>query len=264
MPRYRLTLAYDGTDFEGWQLQAPARRARTVQGAVETALARLNGGARVEVAGAGRTDAGVHAEGQVASFDLPRAIESARLARALNGLLPADVRALDVTLADPGFHARRSAISKLYRYVLDTGPVQLPTRRRIAAHVKWPLDATVLEPAARLFTGRQDFASLASSGGSVRTTVRTVSRCSARYDGNTLVFEVEADGFLRKMVRSMVGGVIAVGRGAESVPGLAAALAARDRRAWPAPAEARGLTLVRVLYPLPDAAAGGRTTLDRG
>jgi tRNA pseudouridine38-40 synthase len=247
---YRVTLAYDGTDFEGWQTQAgTARQARTVQGAVEDALARLAGGERVAIHGAGRTDAGVHATGQVASFELPRDMAPGDLVRALNGLLPPDVRALAAAPAPAGFHARKSALSKLYRYLLDTGPVQLPTRRRLAAHVPVLLDPARVAAAAALFAGRQDFASLASSGGSARTTVRTVLRSEARFEGTTLVYETEADGFLRKMVRSMVGALVAAGRGAAGVEDLRRALAARNRRAWPAPADARGLTLVAVRYP---------------
>jgi tRNA pseudouridine38-40 synthase len=243
---YRIVLAYDGTDFAGWQSQA--RPARTVQGTLETALAVLDGGRAPRVDGAGRTDAGVHAEGQVASFAVERDIEPDELARALNGLLPEDVRVMAADRAPDGFHARRSARSKLYRYVLDTGRVQDPRRRRFAGHVPWTLDPSAVARAAGIFVGRRDFASLASSGGSVKTTVRTVTRSQAAFEGPTLVYEVEADGFLRKMVRSMVGGLIAAGRGAAAVEELEKALAARDRSAWPAPAEARGLTLVRVGY----------------
>ena len=136
MPTYRVTLAYDGTDFAGWQAQA-AGRGRTVQGTLEDALARLTGGERVAAAGAGRTDAGVHALGQVASFALASAWDPAELLRALNAVLPEDVRGLEASSCDEEFHARRSATGKLYRYTLDTGPVQIPTRRRFAGHVPW-------------------------------------------------------------------------------------------------------------------------------
>lgn len=251
---FRITVAYDGTDFEGWQAQAregAGGAARTVQGTIEEALLRLSGGERVAVAGAGRTDTGVHATGQVASFDLPREMPPGELLRALNGLLPADVRVVDTARASEGFHARKSACSKQYRYVLDTGSIQLPTRRRLAAHVPFALDPGRVAEAAALFLGRQDFASLASAGGSARTTVRTVSRSEPRWDAATLVYETEADGFLRKMVRSMVGALVDAGRGAVTLDDLRKALAARDRRAWPAPAEARGLTLVAVRYPPP-------------
>jgi len=247
LPLYRVTLAYDGTEFLGWQLQP--RGGRTVQGVLEEALSRLAGGPRVAVFGAGRTDAGVHALGQVASFDLPREIAAGELRRALNGLLPEDVRALEAAPVPPGFHARKCASGKLYRYELDCGGVQLPQRRRFAGFVPRPLDEDAVRAAAALYLGRRDFASLASSGGSAKTTVRTVHRSEAAFAGSALVYEAEADGFLRKMVRSMVGGLVAAGQGRVPVEALARALESRDRRAWPAPAPARGLTLVRVLYP---------------
>jgi len=247
VPLYRLTLAYDGTDLLGWQLQPPGS-GPTVQGILEEALARLAGGKRVVVAGAGRTDAGVHALGQVASFELSRDLEPDGLQSALNGMLPADVRVLDAARAPAGFHARKSAVSKLYRYVLDCGGVPLPQRRRFAGWVPRRLDEDAVQAGAALLLGRRDFASLASSGGSAKTTVRTVTRSEVTFDERGLTYEVEADGFLRKMVRSMVGGLIAVGRGALAPDALAAALEARDRRAWPAPASPCGLTLVRVDY----------------
>jgi tRNA pseudouridine38-40 synthase len=259
VPLYRVTLAYDGTDFLGWQLQpsrgpasdrpAGASR-RTVQGVLEEALGRLAGGERVAVTGAGRTDAGAHALGQVAAFELARPLEPDELRRALNGLLPADIRILDAAPAPPGFHPRRSAVSKLYRDELDCGGVLLPQRRRFAGFVPWPLDEAAVRRVAALYVGRRDFASLASAGGSVRTTVRTVTRSEAVFEGATLVYETEADGFLRKMVRSMVGGLIATGRGVVRPEDLERALDACDRREWPAPAPACGLTLVRVVYPL--------------
>ncbi len=246
---YRITLAYDGTDFEGWQAQSRTTPARTVQGVVEAALAPLAGGERVRIAAAGRTDAGVHALGQVACFRLAREMAPADLARALNRRLPDDVRVLEAAEAPEGFHARRSAASKLYRYVLDTEPLQLPTRRRYAGHTSHPIDRALVAEVAASYLGRHDFASLQSAGGSVKTTQRTLSRSEVTWAGTTLVYEVEADGFLRKMVRSLVGGLVAAGRGATTPQALSRALEERDRRAWPAPAEARGLTLVRVDYP---------------
>jgi tRNA pseudouridine38-40 synthase len=252
VPPYRITLAYDGTDFLGWQRQRTGG-GRTVQGVLEGALARLAAGERVSVAAAGRTDAGAHALGQVASFELPRDTDPLELLRALNGLLPGDVRVLDAARARAGFHARRSALSKLYRYELDCGGVPLPQRRRFAGFSPWALEPGAVRAAAALYLGRHDFASLASAGGSVKTTVRTVLRSEVSFEGRMLVYEVEADGFLRRMVRSMVGGLAAAGRGVLKVHELARALEARDRRTWPAPAAACGLTLVRVDYP-PDSA----------
>jgi tRNA pseudouridine38-40 synthase len=246
VPHYRVLLAYDGTEFLGWQSQA---RGRTVQGALEEALARLSGGTRVAVAAAGRTDAGVHAVGQVACFVVERPWTPEDLTRALNGTLPRDVRVTGASLAGPRFHARRSALSKLYRYELDTARIQLPTRRRYAGHAPFALDRERVEGAASLLRGRHDFASLASAGSDVKTTERTVLRSDVRLSGESLVYEVEADGFLRKMVRSMVGGLLAAGRGTMSVAALEEALLARDRKAWPAPAPACGLCLVSVRYP---------------
>jgi tRNA pseudouridine38-40 synthase len=253
--RFRLTIAYDGTAFEGWQSQARLRPVRTVQGVLEGALSRLADGERVPVVAAGRTDAGVHALGQVVSFDLARELAPDRLAHALNGLLPADLRVVDAARASESFNARRSAVSKLYRYVMDTGTVQVPTRRLFAAHVPGPLAEEPMRAAAALYLGRHDFASVASAGGNVKTTIRTLFRSDLRIEpraseegGPAVVYEVEADGFLRKMVRSLVGGLIAAGRGETAVEGLRRGLEAGDRGAWPAPAPARGLTLVRVDY----------------
>ena len=251
MNAFRVVVAYDGGSFAGWQTQAGD--ARTVQRTLRETLARLDGGQAPQVDGAGRTDAGVHATGQVASFALARDIAPDALLRALNGLLPDDVRIVAADRAPEGFHARRSALSKMYRYLLDTGRVQLPTRRRHAGHVPWTLDRDRVAEAARLFIGSHDFAALQSTGGSVKTTVRTVSRSDASFEGATLVYEVEANGFLRKMVRSMVGGLIAAGRGALGVAELEKALQGKDRGAWPAPADARGLTLVHVSYEAPAA-----------
>jgi len=138
VPVYRVTLAYDGTDFSGFQLQRGS--GRTVQGVLEQALTRLAGGHRVAVTGSGRTDAGVHALGQVAAFELARELAPEALQRALNGMLPEDVRVLDAAPAAPGFHPRKSAVSKLYRYVLDCGGVQLPQRARYAGFCPTRLD----------------------------------------------------------------------------------------------------------------------------
>jgi tRNA pseudouridine38-40 synthase len=255
VPRYRLTLAYDGTDFAGWQIQTRQADSRTVQGVLEDALTRLARGEPVRVMGAGRTDAGVHALGQVASCELPRVLEEADLQRALNALLPYDVRVLAAAAVPADFCARRAATGKLYRYVLDTGPFQPPLRRRAAAHLASALDEASVTEAATLFLGRHDFASLASAGGSVETTVRTITRSEVSWvdlplvpHGRSLTYEVEGDGFLRKMVRSIVGGLIAVGRGALTRADLERALDGRDRGLWPAPAPSRGLALVRVDY----------------
>lgn len=256
---HRVTISYDGSDFAGFQAQDPARF-RTVQVEVERALAKLHNGAAIRVAGSGRTDQGVHAYGQVISFDAPRDWPDGVLARALNGELPKDIRAIDSSTVPPSFHARRFAISKTYRYVLDIGVWQHPSRRNYAGHTPFDLDAERVERAAEIFVGEHDFASLQTSGSRVRTTTRRVTRSSVSWStipGATeaapvrvMTYDVEADGFLRRMARAMVGGLVAAGRGAATIDALRSALEAKDRRAWPgAPADPGGLYLVSVRYP---------------
>jgi len=246
-PEYnqRVTLSYDGYGFAGFQAQD---KGRTIQDEVESALQKLHGGAFVRIEGSGRTDQGVHALGQVISFRAPRLWPENELARALNSTLPRDIRALASAPAAPEFHARRSAVSKHYRYLLDVCETQHAVRRRYAGHTGFKLDRAIIESVAALFVGRKDFASLRNAGTDVKTTIRTVTRSEVRWEDSTLVFDVAADGFLRRMVRAMVGGLIAGGRGATTVEQLAAALESRDRSQWPAPAGPEGLYLVSVRY----------------
>jgi tRNA pseudouridine38-40 synthase len=246
VPRFKLTIAYDGSGYCGWQRQI---NGLAVQQTLEEALAALNGGDPVAAAGAGRTDAGVHALGQTASCDLPRTWDPGVLQNALNGLLPVDVRVMRVEVVNGAFHARSSAVSKLYRYTADLAVVQLPTRRLYAAHIRSTLDPVSMRQLAAAYVGEHDFAALASAGGSVKTTVRHITRSELRFTHDTLIYEVEASGFLRKMVRSLVGGLIAIGRGTANLVELREALAGGDRQRWPAPAPAHGLTLVSVSYP---------------
>jgi tRNA pseudouridine38-40 synthase len=148
----------------------------------------------------------------------------------------------------PDFHARRSAVSKRYRYLLDNCDTQHAVRRRYAGHTGFKLDRAVIDAVAALFLGRKDFASLRNAGTDVKTTIRTVTRSEVRWEESTMVFDVEADGFLRKMVRSMVGGLVEAGRGAVTVAQLQDALDAKDRSRWPKPATPQGLYLVEVRY----------------
>ena len=244
MPRYRVTLAYDGTAYRGWQAQ-PA--APTIQATIESALARL-AKEPVRVVGAGRTDAGVHAHGQVAHFVLPHPIPPDALARGLNALLPFDVRCLDAATAPDDFHARKSARSKTYRYFLDRAPVPTPFRVRFTLHHPYPLDRDAIENAASAFIGRKDFAAFSASASEARTTVRHVTVSRFLDEGGELVYEVAADGFLHHMVRNIVGTLLEVGRGKLSAGDVARILASRERgRAGPT-APARGLHLMRVEY----------------
>jgi len=246
MPRFRLTLEYDGTDFLGWQVQA--RGARTVQGTLETAAARLFG-APVAVTGAGRTDAGVHAEGQVASLAADTPLAGREIRKALNARLPDDLVVKGCRPVGDGFDPRRDARSKLYRYQFWNGSERSPLRRRRWHRVPGMLDPVAMGRAARAFEGRHDFASLQSTGSSVRSTVRSLSRCEVVAAGREIRLLVEGSGFLRHMVRALAGTLLEVGRGRRRPDSMAGLLAACDRaRAGPT-APAHGLTLVAVRYP---------------
>ena len=243
----RVILSYDGYGFAGFQSQ-DEDKGRTIQDEVEGALQRLHDGAFVRIEASGRTDQGVHALGQVISFRTPREWRDGELARALNTKLPKDIRAMASSSAPPEFHARRSAVSKHYRYLLDACDTQHAVRRRYAGHTGFTLDRSAIDALARLYVGRKDFASLRNAGTDVKTTIRHVTRSEVTWDGVTMIFDVEADGFLRKMVRSMVGGLIEAGRRATTIAALETALDACDRSRWPKPAAPEGLYLVEVKY----------------
>lgn len=244
MSTFKLTLAYDGTNYVGWQRQAAST---SIQGLVEHVLGELDGH-DVAVAGAGRTDAGVHALGQVASFSLQRTIEPAVLVRVLNARLPADVRALSVDRVAAGFHARFRASTKTYRYRIDDALVISPFERHYAWHVPGALEADTMDQAARLLEGRHDFAAFASAGGTTRTTERTVVRSRVKRGDDLIVYEIAGDGFLRHMVRAIAGTLVEIGRGRWPGAHMLEVLASRDRgRAGPT-APALGLFLVGVEY----------------
>jgi tRNA pseudouridine38-40 synthase len=246
MPTFRLVLEYDGTDFAGWQSQAEGQR--TVQDALAAALAALATGP-VRVVGAGRTDAGVHAEGQVAAATLDTRLDAATLLRAANAHLPDDVAVLACEPARDGFDPRREATGKLYRYAVWNAPLASPLRRRRWHHVPAPLDVPAMRAAAAALAGKHDFASFQAAGSGVTATVRTLTRAElAGEGGGELQFFFAGDGFLRHMVRNLVGTVLEVGLGRRPPGSLPALLAARDRTQAGPTAPALGLTLVRVDY----------------
>jgi tRNA pseudouridine38-40 synthase len=244
LARYRLTLEYDGAGFAGWQVQPAGRR--TVQGELEAALARVTG-QRCRAVGASRTDAGVHAEGQVASVELARALDAARLLRALNGVLPADLAAVECAEADANFHARRSARSKLYRYRVWNGPSPSPSRAAWTHRVVTPLDLAAMRRAASHLVGTHDFRSFQAARSAPGSTVRTLARVDVegRSRGEVQIW-VEGDAFLRHMVRILAGTLVEVGIGRRDPESIPALLAARDRSRAGRTAPARGLCLVRV------------------
>lgn len=245
----KFTLAYDGTGFAGWQLQAAGR---TVQGVLEAALARV-AGEPIRVAASGRTDAGVHALGQVVSFDYAGPLPTDELARAVNAYLPDDLAIVAAADAPPGFHARRSAVRKRYRYRIYDGPLRAVFERSFVWQCRQRLDEGAMARAAAPLVGRHDFASFQTAGSPRQSTVRTVYEITVGRgrggEGDEVVVEVEADGFLYNMVRGIVGTLVEVGRGAAPEDLPAAALAARDRRAAGPNAPAAGLCLFRVKYP---------------
>ncbi len=251
MPVYRLVLEYDGTFFAGWQMQPGGRR--TVQGELARGLERVTGAFAVPVA-AGRTDAGVHAEGQVASVRLETRLPDAVLLRALDAVLPPDLAVRDLGRAPDGFHALRDARTKLYRYAIWNGPTRSPLRAGRSLRVAGRLDPEAMARAARHLEGTHDFASFCAAGSGARTTVRTLRRVAVQTGpAGEIGVEIVGDGFLRHMVRIAVGTLLEVGRGRRDPEELPAVLAARDRRAAGPTAPPHGLTLVRVDY---DAGAG--------
>ena len=249
MPRFRLTLEYDGTDFQGWQVQPGGRR--TVQGTLEEAVARITS-EEVRVSGSGRTDTGVHAEAQVASFALASTAEPEALQRSLNGVLPADLAVVALEAAPEGFDPRRDATAKLYRYAIWNHPTRSPLRARRSHWLRSGLDLPALQAAAQVLVGTHDFASFQAAGSDVTETVRTLLRVDVRGElPGALALDFEGTGFLRHMVRNLVGTLIEVGQGKRAPESMAALLAARDRRQAGPTAPAQGLTLVAVRYDSP-------------
>ena len=243
--RLRLTLAYDGTDFHGWQRQA---QGPTIQGLLMACCARILGEA-VVVTGASRTDTGVHALRQVASLETASAMAAPALRRALNATLPPAIRVRDVAEAPAGFDARRHARGKRYAYLLDRGAEADPFLRRFAWHAPRARDTEAMARALRAVVGKHDFSAFCAAPGRGRSPVCTVGsvRIVARRDRMAVV--VSGDSFLHHMVRNLVGSLVEVGRGARAPEWMGAVLESRDRRRAGPTAPAQGLFLVRVLYP---------------
>ena len=264
MPHFKVTIAYDGGAFVGWQRQAAGT---SVQGLLEDALRVLDEG-DVAVAGAGRTDAGVHALGQVASFTLRRVIAGDALRRALNSRLPDEVRVVSAEEVPASFHARFSARTKTYRYRIWNADLLNPFEREYAWHVREALAVDAMQAAARTLVGRHDFASFQAAAGGRRSTERDVcsSRVFALDDSGgaslrsspacLITYEITGNGFLRHMVRAIAGSLVDVGSGRRSPEWLSGVVASRDRTQAGPTAPAHGLFLVRVDYdqpPLTDA-----------
>jgi tRNA pseudouridine38-40 synthase len=243
----KLTLQYDGTDYIGWQRQASGT---SIQGLLEDALRPIEGG-DVTIHGAGRTDAGVHAIGQVASVRLTAAIDPATLARALNAVLPPDVRVAGADEMPDDFHARFSATGKIYEYRMVFGPFVSPFLRRYVWHVIPRPDVEAMRAAAAALAGEHDFAAFQGAGSEVQTSVRRLRRIEWHGAGvadDPLVLLVEGDGFLRHMIRNIAGTVVDIGLGRRPAGEMHAILASRDRARAGGTAPASGLFLREVLY----------------
>jgi len=237
--RYRARVEYDGTDFAGFQVN-PGKR--TVQGVLEDALARLGNGADGRVDGAGRTDAGVHAEGQVIAFSYDGRLTATELGTALDALVPPDVAIRDLRRTTPDFHPRTAARYRDYRYTVWNGP-RSPLRERQALGVRVPLDTAAMARAGSVFIGRHDFRAV---GAGDRSTVRTVMMVRVRREGRLVTIDVRADAFLRGMVRRIVAVLLEVGQGMMEIDAVRAALAGPGPALNGAMAPAKGLCLRRV------------------
>jgi tRNA pseudouridine38-40 synthase len=244
MRAFKLTIAYDGTSFVGWQRQP---NGVSIQQLLEEAFAPLVGH-MPSIAGAGRTDAGVHALGQVASVTLDVDHSTTTVQRALNARLPSDVRITAVEEAPPGFHARFDAVAKSYRYRMANGAWQSPFDRWFVWYSPVARDLEAMRRAACRLVGCHDFASFQAAGGAATDTVRTIHALEVRDHGREVTIDVTGDGFLRHMVRAIVGTLAEVGLGARAPESVTEILAARDRGAAGETAPACGLTLVSVRY----------------
>ena len=242
--KLKLVVEYDGTDFSGWQRQDGQR---TVQGTLEDTVHQLLG-VRVEVRGAGRTDAGVHAAGQVASLSLQSRIPATGFLRGMNSHLPADVAIVDSVDAPATFDARFSARGKIYRYRIWNHFVRSPLHARTSWHCRRPLDLERMRQAAALLCGEHDFRGFRASDCDRRNTVRVIRRFDPAKRGALIELDVEATAFLENMVRILVGTLADVGRGKRELPDVLRALETGDRAAGGVTAPAAGLSLLHVIY----------------
>jgi tRNA pseudouridine38-40 synthase len=240
----RMRVQYDGTNYHGWQEQPGLD---TIQGTLVETLATILG-ERPAVEGASRTDAGVHAMGQAATFKTERNLEVARLQAALNSRLPADIAVGEMAEAPPGFRPSHDAVDKHYRYRIWRGPIKPVFEDRFVWHWHRPLDAEPMRSAARLLTGRYDFKSFQTGGTPRENTVREIGRFDVTEHGTELHIDVEGDGFLYRMVRNLVGTLTEVGRGHRTPEWVTQVRKAKDRAAAGPCAPAKGLCLMEVRY----------------
>ena len=245
MRRYRLVVQYDGTEYCGFQVQP---NDPSIQGVLESVLGVLSR-QPVKVVGAGRTDSGVHAEGQVVHFDASLTIPIQRLPMALNSMLPRDVRVRYADIPDPDFHARYGALEKMYCYQIWQAPYADVFWRRYALWENKRLDWNAFQEGAAQLKGTHDFAAFAAAGGSVKSTIRTLKELRVQHQGPLTKFFLTGDGFLYNMVRNITGTLLEIAQGRRPVQDVGPILASGERRLAGVTAPAHGLVLVRVVYP---------------
>lgn len=244
MPRYKIQIAYEGNAYCGWQLQP---NSCSIQGEIERALAVFLKHP-VRISGAGRTDAGVHAKGQVAHFDTQVLFEKRRLLYALASLLPSDIRVISLEEVDATFHAQYSAKRKIYSYHVWQEKIIDPFVRRTICYYSQPLDLDAIDQALKILEGEHDFASFANQGTPVKSTVRKLYRLERFPAEGGFRIEFEGNGFLYKMVRNLMGLLLNIGAGKIDTDEIMDLLAKKDRRASPSAAVASGLCLMQVIY----------------
>jgi tRNA pseudouridine38-40 synthase len=247
MQRIKLTLSYDGSSYSGWQIQTKPPGIKTIQGVVEDGLKKLTG-EEIKVIAAGRTDAGVHALGQVIHFETKSPIPIDRYPKALASVLPKDIVPLKAVAVDNSFHARYSAKLKTYHYTIDQGVMPHVFWRRFAYHHPFPLNLAEMKKAANLLIGTHDFTSFCASGSGVKNFVRTITSCALWQEEQFIHLEIKGNGFLYNMVRIIAGTLVEVGQGKLSPSQITSIIAARDRNAAGPTLPPEGLHLVKVEY----------------
>ncbi|HEX7064911.1 MAG TPA: tRNA pseudouridine(38-40) synthase TruA [Bacillales bacterium] len=245
MWRLKCEVAYDGTEFSGWQIQP---NGRTVQGVIEAALQNMHKGRQVRVSASGRTDAGVHARGQIFHFDSELNIPEEGWLKALNALLPGDTVIQKVQKVDSAFHARFDVVKKEYRYrVLYTRDIDI-FRQRYTHHIPYELNQAGMAEAAEVLVGEHDFSSFCAANTDVKNKIRTLENLNIIHKGDEIVFRLVGNGFLYQMVRIIVGTLIEVGRGKRPAKDVSRILAEKDRTQAGPTAPGKGLVLWKVTY----------------
>ena len=247
MTRYKLTIAYDGYKFHGFQRQ---NNQRTVQGVIEKALEKMTKGQHIDIVGSGRTDAGVHALGQVIHFDYPGEIPAENMLRAINSLMPLDVIVKSSEIVDENFHARFGVQRKTYQYRVDCGHYTDPFKRFYTGHYPYPFEIKKIQTALQDLIGEHDFTSFAASGGVIEDKVRTIYEAKVQYveSENELIFEFTGNGFLYNMVRILVATLLEIGNGRRDEHDFLRLFKIKDRQEARGTAPASGLYLKQVFY----------------